>query len=57
MVGRAYCLNGRWKDAKELFMRVMETRKRMFGEGHPHTLSSMGKLSVGALESRQMGRG
>ncbi|TGZ77583.1 hypothetical protein EX30DRAFT_287808, partial [Ascodesmis nigricans] len=30
-----------WVVAEELGVQVMETRKRVLGEGHPNTLSSM----------------
>jgi Tetratricopeptide repeat len=32
---------GRWKEAEELFMQVMETSKRVLGQKHPDTLTSM----------------
>jgi tetratricopeptide (TPR) repeat protein len=37
--------DGRWEEAKELFMQVMETRKRVLGEEHPSTLISMADLA------------
>jgi tetratricopeptide (TPR) repeat protein len=36
---------GRWKEAEELFVQVMETRKRVLGEEHPDTLTSMANLA------------
>jgi tetratricopeptide (TPR) repeat protein len=36
---------GRWKEAEELNVQVMETRKRVLGEEHPDTLRSMGNLA------------
>ena len=36
---------GRWKEAKELFLQVMETRKRVLGQEHPSTLINMGNLA------------
>ena len=36
---------GRWKEAEELFVQVMETRKRVLGEEHPDTLTSMNNLA------------
>ena len=36
---------GRWKEAEELDVRVMETWKRVLGEGHPDTLSSIANLA------------
>ncbi|KAF2731442.1 HET-domain-containing protein, partial [Polyplosphaeria fusca] len=33
--------DGRWREAEELFVRVMETRTRVLGDEHPDTLASM----------------
>ncbi len=38
---------GQWKEAEELEVKVMETRKKVLGEEHPYTL-----LSIDVLESR-----
>jgi len=46
MVGLAYDLKGRWKEAKELNVQVMETRKRVLGEEHLDTLTSMANLAL-----------
>jgi hypothetical protein len=40
-----YLNQGRWKEAEELEVQVMETRKRVLGQEHPDTLLSMGNLS------------
>ena len=45
MVGLAYGLGGRWKEAEKLQLQVMETTKRVLGEEHPSTLSSMANLA------------
>jgi len=45
MVGSAYSLGGRWKEAEELEVGVMETTKRVLGKEHPDTLSSMANLA------------
>ena len=45
MVGLAYDLGVRWKEAEELQVEVMERRKRVLGEEHPSTLSSMANLA------------
>ena len=45
MVGLAYSLGGRWKEAEELDVQVMETTKRVLGEEHPSTLTSMANLA------------
>jgi len=36
---------GRWKEAEKLQMMVMETEKRVLGEEHPSTLTSMSNLA------------
>jgi len=36
---------GRWKEAEELEVQVMETRKRVLGEEHPDTLTSIDSLA------------
>ncbi|KAL6717746.1 hypothetical protein ACLMJK_003831 [Lecanora helva] len=45
MVGLAYSLGGRWKEAEGLQVQVMETTKRVLGQEHPGTLTSMGSLA------------
>jgi hypothetical protein len=40
-----YGESGRWKEAVELQDLVMETRKRILGEGHPDTLGTMSDLA------------
>jgi Flp pilus assembly protein TadD len=37
---------GRWKEAEELMMQVVETRKRVLGQEHPDTLTSMHNLAL-----------
>jgi hypothetical protein len=37
--------SGRWKEAEELEVKVMETRKRVLGQEHPGTLASMANLA------------
>lgn len=41
------CLStdGRWKEAEELEVQVMELRKRVLGPEHPDTLTSMSNLA------------
>ncbi|KAF1969172.1 TPR-like protein [Bimuria novae-zelandiae CBS 107.79] len=46
VVGLAYNLEGRWKEAEERFVQVMETRKKKLGVDHPGTLASMGNLAL-----------
>jgi len=36
---------GRWKEAEELEVQVMETRKRVLGQEHPDMLTSMNNLA------------
>ena len=38
-------VDGRYNEAEEPFMRAMETRKRVLGEEHPDTLTSMNNLA------------
>jgi putative hemolysin len=40
-----YWNQGRWSDAKKIFVQVMETRRRVLGEEHPDTLTSMANLA------------
>ena len=46
---------GRWKEAEELEVQVMETRKQVLGPEHPDTLSSMANLahSLNGLNKHQ----
>jgi hypothetical protein len=36
----------RWKEAGELMMQLMETRKRVLGAEHPDTLNCINKLAL-----------
>ncbi|KAJ5967735.1 Tetratricopeptide-like helical [Penicillium viridicatum] len=45
MLARAFWLEGRWKEAEELQVQVMETYKAKIGEDHPDTLTSIGNLA------------
>ncbi|CCD51174.1 hypothetical protein BofuT4_P085360.1 [Botrytis cinerea T4] len=36
----------RWKEAEDLQVQVMETRKRVLGQEHPDTLTSMNNLAL-----------
>ncbi|KAJ2892346.1 kinesin light chain [Zalerion maritima] len=40
-----YRNQGRWKEAEDLFVQVMETRKRVLGAEHPDRLTSMSNLA------------
>ena len=44
---------GRWKEAEELFVQVMETSKRVRGQEHPSTLTSMANLASTYRDQRQ----
>ncbi|KFZ23221.1 hypothetical protein V502_02300 [Pseudogymnoascus sp. VKM F-4520 (FW-2644)] len=48
-----YWNQGRWKEAEDLGVLVMETRKRVLGHEHPDTLLSMANLAV---TLKQLGR-
>ncbi|KAH8724736.1 kinesin light chain [Phaeosphaeriaceae sp. PMI808] len=45
--------DGRYKEAEELFVQVMQMRKRVLGDKHPYTLASMSNL---ALTHKDQGR-
>ncbi|KAJ5335664.1 uncharacterized protein N7506_005600 [Penicillium brevicompactum] len=45
MLATAYRLEGRWKEAEQLEVQVMETSKTKLGHDHPDTLSSMANLA------------
>ena len=47
-----YCNQGRWKDAEELDVHVMETKKQVLGPEHPSTHTSMANLAY-TLKSLQ----
>ena len=36
---------GRWNEAEELQISVMEARSRLFGDEHPDTLTAMDRLA------------
>ena len=40
-----YSNQGRWKEAESLEVQVMDTRKRVLGDSHPSTLTSMNNLA------------
>ena len=44
-ISTVYFYEGRWKEAEELDMQVVETGKRVLGEEHPDTLRSMANLA------------
>ncbi|KAK0362327.1 hypothetical protein LTR94_019824 [Friedmanniomyces endolithicus] len=46
MVVSTYRSQGRWKEAEELEVKVMETRVRVLGGEHPDTLTSMANLAA-----------
>jgi tetratricopeptide (TPR) repeat protein len=43
--GQVFLESGHWEKAEELFVQVMETRKRVLGQEHPSTLTSMANLA------------
>jgi hypothetical protein len=43
--GLVFFETGYWKEAEELQVQVMETRKRVLQAGHPDTLKAMGNLA------------
>jgi hypothetical protein len=44
---------GRWKEAEELEVQVIETRKRVLGKGHPSMLTSINNLAFTLKERGQ----
>ena len=44
--GMAFWEAGRWKEAEELTMQLLETRKKMLDEEHPEMLRSMGNIAM-----------
>ncbi|ERF69453.1 hypothetical protein EPUS_07857 [Endocarpon pusillum Z07020] len=46
MLALTYTGQGRWKEAEELVVQVMETRKRVLGQEHPDTLTIMANLAL-----------
>ena len=45
-VGLSVFVEGKYSEAEELFVQVIETRKRVLGAEHPDTLTSMGNLAL-----------
>jgi hypothetical protein len=45
LVGTICRSRGRWTEAEQLFVKVMETRKAVLGEEHPNTLTSIANLA------------
>ncbi|KAH6668980.1 heterokaryon incompatibility protein-domain-containing protein [Halenospora varia] len=48
-----YRNQGRWKEAEDLFVLVMETSLRVLGQEHPNTLTSMANLAFTWRAQRQ----
>ncbi|KAJ9148961.1 hypothetical protein NKR23_g4736 [Pleurostoma richardsiae] len=42
----SYVTQGRLREAEELYVTILEARRRAFGSQHPRTLSSMSELAV-----------
>ena len=40
-----YRNQGRWNEAEQLEVQVMDMRKKLLGAEHPHTLTFMGNLA------------
>jgi tetratricopeptide (TPR) repeat protein len=45
-VGQCLSYDGRYKDAGELYLRTLETRKKALGEEHKDTLNTMSELAT-----------
>ncbi|KAH7119546.1 hypothetical protein B0J11DRAFT_582076 [Dendryphion nanum] len=50
MVGEAYRVGGRWKEAEKLGVQVIEAFKMKLGLDHPDTLTSMNNLALTYLD-------
>jgi len=48
---------GRWKEAEELFVQVIKMRKRVLGEEHPDTLTSIDVQESRPMEGGRRARG
>jgi tetratricopeptide (TPR) repeat protein len=46
VVGRVLWEEGRWNEAAELYVKVLEASRRVLGEEHPDTISAMANLAV-----------
>ncbi|ETN44018.1 uncharacterized protein HMPREF1541_10883 [Cyphellophora europaea CBS 101466] len=46
---------GRWREAEELFMQVMEISVRVLGKEHPDTLTCMNNLAHTLKHTRSLG--
>ncbi|KAJ5514921.1 hypothetical protein N7463_004473 [Penicillium fimorum] len=46
VLAEAYGLEGRWEEAEQLFLQVIETSKTKLGADHPNTLASMANLAL-----------
>ena len=44
-LARTYIDLGKWNEAEQLEVQVMDTRKKILGAEHPDTLLSMGNLA------------
>jgi Tetratricopeptide repeat len=52
-----YRNQGRWKEAEELQVQVMETRKMVLRQEYPSTLTSMANLASRTMEGGRRARG
>jgi uncharacterized protein involved in tolerance to divalent cations len=43
--GMCLCSDGRWNEAEESFTQILEVEKKVLGEEHPSTLTSMANLA------------
>ena len=44
-LARTYSDLGKWNEAEQLEVQVMDMNKKLLGAEHPHTLKSMANLS------------
>src|SRR2546430_2665598 len=48
-----YMNQGRWKEAEQLIVQVMETRKIELGKKHPDTMNSMANLALTYMNQKR----
>jgi len=44
-LARTYWEQGQWNNAEKLYVEVMEKNKRLLGDDHPDTLTSMANIT------------
>ncbi|KAF2177501.1 HET-domain-containing protein [Zopfia rhizophila CBS 207.26] len=55
ILGLIYKRNKQWEEAKNVFLQVIQTRKRVQGHDHPDTLSSIANLASTYVDQGSLG--